>query len=129
VLSTRFPELGKGHGNDDSSICADGLDWRRIGHNWKLRMSLTYDEALAAAKAFLDAKPFPYPEYRYVPTSGWPIAEGWYFDFQVERVDGQPLQFPGDAFGGAPGYKVLQATGEVRVVGWEEFHQLNIPPG
>ena len=88
-------------------------------------MPLTYDEALLVAKAFLDAKPLPYPEYRYVPTTGRPITEGWYFDFGVERIDGQPMQFPRDAFGGAPGYKVLAANGEVREVGWEEFHRLN----
>lgn len=63
-------------------------------------MPLTYDEALMAAKAFLNANPFPYPEYRYVPTTGRAIADGWYFDFWVERIDGQPLE---GAFGGAPG--------------------------
>jgi hypothetical protein len=92
-------------------------------------MPLTYDDALLAAKAFLEAEPFPYPEYRWVPTSGRPIAEGWYFDFEVQRADGQPLRFPRDAFGGAPGYKVLAANGDVRVVGWEEFHRLNISAG
>jgi len=35
------------------------------------------------------------------------------------------LRFPRDSFGGAPGYKVLAASGEVHVVGWEEFHRLN----
>jgi hypothetical protein len=94
--------------------------------NLRAAMPLTYDEALSAAKAFLEANPFPYPEYRYPPPSaGQPIAEGWYFDFHLERVDAEPMQFPRDAFGAAPGYKVLAATGEVRVVGWEEYHQLN----
>lgn len=92
-------------------------------------MPLTYDEALSAAKAFLAAEPFPYPEYRYVPTTGRPIGEGWYFDFRVERVDGQPLQFPRDAFSGAPGYKVLATNSVVQVVGWEEFHRLNTASG
>lgn len=92
-------------------------------------MPLTYDEALSAAKAFLDAEPFPYPEYRYAPTTGRPIAGGWYFAFKVERIDGEPLQFPRDAFGGAPGYKVLAGNGEVQVVGWDELDKLDATAG
>ncbi|HEX3356738.1 MAG TPA: hypothetical protein VHS31_07200 [Tepidisphaeraceae bacterium] len=88
-------------------------------------MPLTYPQALAAAKAFLDAKPFPHPQYRYVPTTGKPIPDGWYFSFDFERIDGQPLEFPRDAFGGAPGYKVLAANGQVHIVGWDELDKLN----
>src|SRR5688500_9039632 len=88
-------------------------------------MPLTYDQALSAAAAFLAANPFPYPQYRYVPTAGRAIPGGWYFDFKFERLDGEPLRDERDAFGGAPGYKVLAAGGEVEVVGWEEFHRLN----
>ena len=92
-------------------------------------MRLTYDEALSAAKAFLSANPCPLEAYRWVATTGRPIAEGWYFDFERERLDGEPMEVPRDAAGGAPGYKVLSATGEVRVVGWEEFHQLDAAAG
>ena len=92
-------------------------------------MPLTYDEALSTAKAFLAANPFPYPEYRYLPTTGRPIADGWYFDFKFERLDGEPLQDKRDTFGGAPGYKVLAANGEVQVVGWKEFHRLDMTAG
>jgi hypothetical protein len=89
-------------------------------------MPLTYDQALLAAKEFLANNPFPYPEYRWVLTVGRPIAEGWYFDFRFERVDDEP---PDDGFGGAPGYKVVAETGDVRVVGWAELQTLNVAMG
>ena len=92
-------------------------------------MPLTYEQAVSAAKAFLVTEPFPYPEYRYLPTTGRAIKDGWYFNFRLERVDGQPLEFPRDAFGGAPGYKVLAASGEVQVVGWEEFRRFDLAAG
>jgi hypothetical protein len=87
-------------------------------------MQLSYDEALAIATAYLAANPFPYPEYRYLPPIGRPIAGGWYFDSRIERVDGEPMLYKRDAMGGAPGYKVLAANGEVHIVGWEEHHRL-----
>ncbi|MFL5331387.1 MAG: hypothetical protein ACJ8C4_21065 [Gemmataceae bacterium] len=89
-------------------------------------MSLTYDDAVSTARAFLDAERVPSPEYRYVLTTGRPIAEGWYFDFKLERVDGDALRDPRDLFGGAPGYKVLAVNGEVQIVGWQEYHRLNM---
>jgi hypothetical protein len=91
-------------------------------------MALTYEQAVAAARAYLKATPFPYPEYRYVATIGRPAAEGWYFSFAIERVDGHALGEQ-DAFGGAPGYLVSSDDGQVRVIDWKEWGERRFGEG
>jgi len=83
-------------------------------------MALDYEQAVTVAKAFLAAEPFPYPEYRYALTIGQPTAGGWYFDYSIERIDGQPMS-EREAFGGAPGYLVPSDGSKVRVISWEEW--------
>ncbi len=91
-------------------------------------MALTYEQVVAAAGAYLEAKPFADPAYRHVLTSGTPVPEGWYFNFDFERVDGRPLG-EGDECGGAPGYVVSATDGTVRVVGWAEYHERQLGAG
>jgi hypothetical protein len=91
-------------------------------------MALTHEQAVAAARAYLEAHPFAHSAYRHVPTSGTPVPGGWYFNFDFERVDGLPLG-DRDEFGGAPGYIVSAADGTVRVVGWAEYQERQFGAG
>jgi hypothetical protein len=91
-------------------------------------MALIYEQAVAAARAYLEAEPFPDPAYRHVLTSGTPVPEGWYFNFDFERVDGRPLG-EGDEFAGAPGYIVSANDGTVRVIGWAEYQNRKLQAG
>jgi hypothetical protein len=87
-------------------------------------MSLTREQAVAVAKAYVAAKPILDGTYRCTLERWRQVTEGWYFDFTYERVDGRPLSIT-DAVFGAPGYIVSSSDGEVRVVArkeWMERH-------
>ena len=83
---------------------------------------------MAAARAHLDAEPFSDPQYRRVLPAGRPVSDGWYFDYALERTDGRPLS-DADAVGGAPGFLVSAADGQVRVVGWAEYAERQLGAG
>ena len=91
-------------------------------------MALTYDEAVAAAKAHLEAEPFPDPVYRWCSPTGRAVAEGWYFDYSFERVDGKPCGTD-EGFAGAPGYVVSSRDGTLRVMGWKEWQDRQLEAG
>lgn len=91
-------------------------------------MAFTYEQAVVAARTYLEAAPFPDPAYRHVLTSGTPVPGGWYFNFDFERVDGRPLG-EGDEFAGAPGYMVSATDGSVRVIGWGEYQKWQLGAG
>jgi len=91
-------------------------------------MSISYDQASAAARGYLKANPLPYPEYRYVLTVGRAVSDGWFFLFDFERVDGRPLGEK-DELGGAPGFIVSLDDGKVRVVNWKEWSDRQLGTG
>jgi len=91
-------------------------------------MTITAEQATAAAQAFLKREPFPGTKYRWVLRSGRRVSDGWYFDYTYERVDGCPLT-DADWAGGAPGFLVGLADAQVRVVGWPEYAKRQLGEG
>ena len=90
-------------------------------------MALTYDQAVATAEAHLEEERFPDAEYRWSTPKGRPVAEGWYFEYAFERVDGKPLGMHG--FVGAPGYVVSSLDGTLRVISRKEWHERGLGAG
>lgn len=99
-----------------------------LGNTCYPAMVTSHHLAITAAQAYLDANPFPDPSYRHVLTQGRPVSDGWYFDFDYERVDGQPLG-EDDLFVGAPGFIVSSRDRSVRVIGRKEWHDRNLLAG
>jgi hypothetical protein len=54
------------------------------------------------------------------------LPDAWYFDLRIEPLSTDPL----DAVGGAPGFLIDKASGEMRYVGWDEYSTrgLSSPP-
>jgi hypothetical protein len=88
-------------------------------------MTFTQEQAVAAARAYLEAHPFGHPAYQHVLGSARPVPGGWYFNFDYQRMDGRPLGEE-DQIGGAPGYIVSATDGAVRVIGWKEYQELQL---
>ena len=87
-------------------------------------MALTEEQAIAAARAYVEANPIPDRTYRYTVTTWYVVADGWAFAFTYERTDGHPLS-DDDALAGAPGFFVSAENGHVRVIGIREWAQLS----
>jgi hypothetical protein len=51
---------------------------------------MTYEDALQRAHDYFTSHPFPYPDYRWSPSEGLPLAGGLYFKHCVEHVCGVP---------------------------------------
>lgn len=86
-------------------------------------MAITYEQAVAASEAFLKRADC-YQGCRYVGSNGIAVSDGWFFEFQIARLDGQPLG-PNDAFGGAPGF-ISATDASVRAIGWKELFDRRI---
>jgi hypothetical protein len=91
-------------------------------------MALTEEQAISAARAFVEANPIPDRAYRYTVKKWHPVAEGWCFIFTYERADGRLLS-DDDDLGGAPGYIVASHNGQVRTIGWAEWGQRQLGAG
>jgi hypothetical protein len=50
---------------------------------------------------------------------GQRVEEGWYFDYEVERLPSNPPR-PGSGFGYAPGF-LVRPDGSIQVIRWGEL--------
>jgi hypothetical protein len=82
-------------------------------------MTLTKDEAIGFARRHLDANPFPEEGIQWALEEGTLVADGWYFDYRFERIQGSddlPL------YAGAKGFLVLH-DGRIQIISWPEWQK------
>jgi len=80
---------------------------------------ITYEQAMSIAQRHLDIVPLPSSDYQWRLSEPKESEDGWTFDYVCACLkDIPPDQREG--FGGAPAFFVSKATGEVRVLGWDE---------